>query len=321
MDLLTSVAQSTLIYSTPIIIAAIGGLYSERSGIVNVGIEGMMMIGAFASAASLVMMENTITTAAWMSLLFAIAAGMLAALIHAFLCINLRADQTISGTAINIFAAGITVYLCGVMFGQQRTKAFMRGFVKSDVPVLSNIPVVGDMFFSKIYPPTYLTIAVVVITYLLLYKTPFGLRLRATGENPHAVDSLGVSVFKMRYIGVLTSGGLAGLAGGIMVLTQDTQFTASTIHGTGFIALAALIFGKWRPFSTLFAGLFFGFAQILALYSDSIARKLNMQFLETLPDELYLMLPYIITIIALILFSGKDVGPKAAGQVYYKSQR
>lgn len=321
MDLISSIMQSTLIYSAPIVIAAIGGLYSERSGVVNVGIEGMMMVGGFAAAASLSLMEATVPHARWICLIFAILLGTLVSVIHAYLSINLRADQTISGTAINIFAGGLTIYLCGIIFGQQRTKAFMRGFVKSNVPVLSDVPIIGDLFFKRIYSPVYLMFLIVILTYLLLYKTPFGLRLRATGENPHAVDSLGIGVYKMRYFAVLTSGALAGLAGGIMVLTQDTQFTETSIHGTGFIALAALIFGKWKPFTTLFAGVFFGFAQILALYSDSIANRLHMEFLSKLPDEFYLMLPYIITVFALILLSGKGVGPKASGQIYDKSQR
>ena len=154
-----------------------------------------------------------------------------------------------------------------------------------------------------------------------MYKTAFGLRLRGAGENPHAIDSLGINVYKIRYIGVLTSGALAGLAGGLMIMTQDTQYTVVSIHGTGFIALASLIFGKWRPFPTLFAGLFFGFAQIFALYSDSIAKKLNIEAINMLPNEFYHMLPYLITIVALVVFSGKSVGPKASGEIYDKGKR
>lgn len=321
MDLLYSIMQSTLIYSSPIIITAIGGLYCERAGVVNVGLEGIMMIGGFSGATALVLLEPFTSMAPWISLFVALISGILVSLIHAYLSINLRADQTISGTAINIFAGGFTVYLCGVIFGQQRTQAFMRGFTKTNIPILSEIPVIGDMFFSRIYTPVYLTYFIVVITWYLLYKTPFGLRLRGCGENPHAVDSQGINVYKMRYIGVLVSGALGGLAGGIMVMTQNTQYTATSIHGTGFIALAALIFGKWRPFPTLLAGLFFGFAQILALYSGSIAKAFNMEFINMLPNEFYLALPYMVTIVALVIFSGKDVGPKASGQIYDKGQR
>ena len=321
MDLLASIIQSTLIYSAPIIIAAIGGLYSERSGIVNVGIEGIMMVGGFAGATALAFLENTFSIAPWISLVVALIAGILVSLIHAYLCINLRADQTISGTAINIFAGGITIYLCGIIFGQQRTLAFRQGFTKTNIPFLSEIPIIGDFFFKRMYVPVYLTYIIVIITLFIMYRTTLGLRLRGTGENPHAIDSLGVNVYKLRYIGVLTSGALAGLAGGLMVLTQDTQYTITSIHGIGFIALASLIFGKWRPFPTLFAGLFFGFAQIFALYSDSIAKKFNISAISLMPNEFYLLLPYVITIVALIIFSGKDVGPKAAGEIYDKSKR
>lgn len=322
MDLLASIIQATLIYSTPIIIAALGGLFSERSGVVNIALEGLMLIGAFASAAVIVVLEPVIGSAApWVAILVGLLAGLLVSVLHAFLSINLNADQIISGTAINIFAGGITVYLAEIFFGQQRTNAFEKGFIKSDVPILSDIPIIGDMFFSQIYYTVYVAFVLVVIAWYILYRTSFGLRFRGTGENPHAVDSMGISVLKMRYIGVLTSGALAGLAGGVMVLTQNTQFTATAVHGTGFIALAALIFGKWRPSGLLGAGLFFGFAQILSLYSGSISVALDWQFLSVLPDEFFLALPYVLTVIALVIFSGKSVGPKAVGEPYDKSKR
>lgn len=320
MDLLASIIQSTLIYSTPIIIAALGGLYSERSGVVNIAIEGLMTIGAFAAAASIVFFEPA-GFAPWASLLIAIIAGTFVSILHAYLSINLNSDQVISGTAINIFAGGITVYLSEIIFHQQRTKAFMTGFVKSSVPILKDIPIIGDFFFTNIYETVYIAFIFVAVTWFILYKTAFGLRFRGTGENPHALDSLGVNIYKMRYIGVLASGALSGLAGGIMVLTQNTQFTASSIHGTGFIALAALIFGQWRPLGILLASLFFGFAQILSLYVGNIADKINMPILHSLPVEFLQALPYILTIVALILFSSKTVGPKSAGQPYEKGQR
>lgn len=323
MDLLFSIIQSTLVYSTPIIIAALGGLYSERSGIVNIAIEGLMLIGAFAAAASIVFFENASygAMAPVLALLVAILAGMLISVIHAYLSINLNSDQVISGTAINIFAGGITVYLAEIIFGQQRTEAFKIGLVKSSVPILQDIPFLGDLLFKNTYYTVYVGLILVVISWYILYKTPFGLRFRGTGENPHALDSLGINIYKMRYIGVLTSGALSGLAGGVMVLTQNTQFTSTSIHGTGFIALAALIFGQWRPLGLLMASLFFGFAQILSLYVGTIADKLNMQFLHALPIEFLLALPYVLTIVALILFSSKTVGPKSAGQPYEKGKR
>lgn len=377
LDLVISIIMSTLIYSTPIIIAALGGLFSERSGVVNIALEGLMAIGGFSAATALVFLEKGVSTpviisigivfgglvgavvylmtkntfklqnklsiligvisaivmfiiiflllrthgtdSPWISLVVAALAGMLVSVLHAYLSINLNSDQVISGTAINIFAGGITIYLAGVFFNQQRTESFDRGFTKQDVPFLSNIEGIGDLF--KLFPTVYLAFVLVLITWYILYKTSFGLRLRATGEHPQAVDSMGINVYKMRYFGVLASGALAGLAGGIMVLTVDTQYSAISIHGTGFIALAALIFGKWRPAGLLGASLFFGFSQILSIYSSSIATQLNLDFIGKLPNEFYDSLPYVLTIIALIIFSGKAVGPKASGEPYDKGKR
>lgn len=321
LELTQSMITSTLIYSTPIIIAALGGLFSERSGVVNIGLEGLMAIGAFTAAATIVFIEPHTDWAPWMSLLFAIFAGIVLSILHAYLSINLGADQIISGTIINIFAGGITIYLAFAIFAQERTTTFTRGFIKMDIPILSDIPFFGPAFFGRIYPTVYLALFLVLVAWYLLYKTAFGLRLTATGEYPQAVDSVGISVYKMRYIGVLTSGGLAGLAGGIMVLTQNTQYSILAIHGTGFIALAALIFGKWKPLGILAASLFFGFSQILSLYSTSLSRELGIAWIGNLPKEVYWTLPYILTIIALVAFSGKAVGPKAVGEPYDQGKR
>lgn len=315
MDILSSMIVLTLIYSTPIIITAIGGMFSERSGVVNIALEGLMMIGGFAAATAIVFLETFTSVAPWLALIVGALAGGLISLIHAYLSINLRADQVISGTAINLLAGGLTIYLSQVIFGQQRTQTFQAGFVKTTYPVLSKIPVIGNFFFKNIYPTVFLALLLVLISWYVLYKTPFGLRLRATGEHPHAVDSMGVSVFKMRYIGVLLSGLFAGLGGGVMVLTFDTQYTGASIHGIGFISLAALIFGKWKPAGLLGASLFFGFSQILSVYSTSFT------LLSKVPIEYFKALPYVLTIIALVIFSGKAVGPRAVGEPYDKGQR
>ncbi|PKM66042.1 MAG: sugar ABC transporter permease [Firmicutes bacterium HGW-Firmicutes-2] len=315
MDILYSMLALTLIYSTPIIITAIGGMFSERSGVANIALEGMMMIGGFTAATTIVFLEGTTSFAPWMSLMIGALAGGLISVIHAYLSIHLSSDQIISGTAINILAGGLTIYLSQIIFGQQRTATFRQGFIKRTYSGLSEIPIIGKIFFTNMYPTVFLAFALVILSWYILYKTPFGLRLRATGEHPHAVDSMGISVYKMRYIGVIVSGCLAGLGGGVMVLTQDTQFTIMSIHGTGFIALAALIFGKWRPLGLLSASLFFGFSQILSIYSTSIG------FLSKLPMEYFKALPYIFTIVALVVFSNKAVGPKAVGEPYDKGQR
>ena len=315
MNTLYSMLSLTLIFSTPIIITALGGLFSERSGVVNIALEGLMMIGAFSAATATVLLEPVTASAPWLGLLVAMLFGTLVAFIHAYVSINLRANQVISGTAINLLAIGLTIYFAQIIFHQQRTDSFIRGFVKTTFPLLSKIPIIGPVLFTKMYVTAYIAIALVFVVWFVVYKTTFGLRLRASGEHPQAVDSMGVSVKKMRYYGVLLSGALAGLGGGIMVLTQDTQYTMATIHGTGFIALAALIFGKWNPWGVLAAGLFFGFSQVFGIFSGDFA------ILAKFPDEFFYALPYVMTIIALVVFSGKSVGPKAVGEPYDVSKR
>ncbi len=315
MEVIYSMMTLTLIFSTPIIITAIGGMFSERSGVVNVALEGIMMIGGFTAATSIVFLEKSTSFAPWIALLFGLIAGVLISLVHAYISINLGAEQVISGTAINLLAGGLTVYLSQVIFHQQRTQSFETGFIKTTYPGLSKIPIIGRIFFENIYPTVYIALIIVIASWYVLYKTPFGLRLRATGEHPQAVDSVGISVYKMRYIGVLLSGALGGLGGAIMVLTFDTQYTIGSIHGVGFIALASLIFGKWKPAGVLGASLFFGFSQILSVYSTDFA------FLAKFPQEFFKILPYLLTIVALLIFSGSSVGPKAAGEPYDKGQR
>lgn len=315
MELFISMFVLALIYSTPIIIASLGALFSERSGVVNIAIEGIMTIGGFVAATVIVFTQDSLGNfAPWLSVLLGGVAGTVFALIHAFISIDLQGDQTISGTALNMLAPALGIYLCQIIFNQQRTEIFRRGFVKVSVPGLSDIPVLGDLLFKQIYPTFYLAVFLVIFSYILLWKTPFGLRLRAAGEHPSAVDSLGISVRKLRYTGVLTSGFLGGLAGGIMVLTQSTQFTASSIHGMGFIAIAALIFGRWNPWGVLGAGFFFGFSQIFGIYSRDIP------LLANIPKEVFQALPYALTVIALLFFSGKDAAPKSVGIPYKAGQ-
>ncbi|MBU5675443.1 ABC transporter permease [Alkaliphilus sp. MSJ-5] len=315
METIYSMLVLTLIFSTPIVITSLGGLFSERSGIVNIALEGLMMFGGFGAATALVFLHGSVPFAPWLALIAGMTFAALISVIHAYLSINLNADQIISGTAINLLATGVTIYLAQIIFGQQRTQTFSGSFRKTTYPVLSDIPVIGDIFFTNIYPTVYLAFILVLAAWYILYKTPFGLRLRATGEHPHAVDSMGVSVKKMRYIGVIVSGALAGLGGGILVLTQDTQYTVMSISGTGFIALAALVFGRWKPAGLLGAGLFFGFSRIFSIYSNSFS------FLRKLPNEFFFALPYLLTIVALVIFSRQSVGPKAAGKAYDKGER
>lgn len=317
MKLFYDMFTIALMVAAPIIIAGLGGLFSERSGVVNIALEGIMTIGAFTTATIVVLMEKQIGSwqAITLGLIAACVTGMIFSALHAYASINLKADQTISGTALNLLASGITVYLCQIIFNQQRTHAFVKGITRISVPVLKDIPFIGDLFFDNVHPTFYLAILLVFVTYFIVFKTPFGLRLRSCGEFPQASASMGINVYAMRYFGVLTSGVLAGLAGGVMVMTQDVQFTIASIHGFGFIAIAALIFGKWNPFGLLGASLFFGFSQILGLYAKDIS------FLAKLPNEFFSAFPYALTIVALVVFSGKSVGPKAAGEIYDSGKR
>ncbi len=314
MSLLATMIPIALVYATPIVIAALGGLFSERSGIVNIALEGIMMVGAFTAAAVTVALEPN-PAAGYVGVAVAVVAGIAFSALHAFASIHLRADQVVSGTALNILAGGLTVYLCQIFFHQQRTDAFATGLAKISVPGLAAIPGLGTTLFRDVYPTTLLALLLVLATWFVVYKVPFGLRLRACGEHPQAAASVGVDVLRMRYAGVLVSGGLAGLAGAAMVLTQDIQYSVGSVHGTGFIALACLIFGKWNPFGALGAGLFFGLSQALSIYAKDIS------FLQAVPQEFFHMLPYALTVIALVVFSGKSVGPRAAGEPYDAGRR
>lgn len=316
MKFISIIIPLTLTSAAPIIATSLGGLFSERSGVVNIGLEGLMMIGAFTSATVTVLIESTLGgVSPWIGILAGILAGGLLSIIHAYVSINLRADQVISGTAINLLAGGVTIYLAQIIFSQQRTKAFLFGIKKENIAGLSDIPGIGPMFFSRTHITSYIVIIIAFVVWYVVYQTPFGLRLRAVGEHPGAADSMGVNVYKMRYIGVILSGMFAGLGGSIMVLTQDIQYTYATIHGTGFIALAALIFGKWHPIGVLGAGIFFGLSQALGVVAYQIP------FLSKFPQEFFWAFPYVLTIIALVLFSGKSVGPKALGHPYEKGKR
>ena len=316
MTIIYAILTLTLVLSTPIIIAGLGGLITERSGVTNIALEGLMMLGAFSAATTVVFLEkHTLIFAPWISIILGAIIGMLFSAIHAFISIQLKGEQIVSGAGINFLAIGITIYFCQIIFSQQRTDNFTRGFIKFTFPILSDIPIIGPIFFSNIYSSVYVAFFLVALIWFIINKTVIGLRLKAAGENPSALESAGVSVYKIRFLSVLSSGFLAGLAGGIMVLTQDTQYTIMSIHGTGFIALATMIFGKWKALGVLGAGLLFGFLQVMAIYSTSVP------ILNFIPKEIFKTFPYILTIIALVLFSKNNNAPKALATPYDKEKR
>jgi simple sugar transport system permease protein len=290
---------SILMIVSPILIAAAGGMICERAGVVNIALEGLMGIGAFAAATTHVLLEAGFGLSIPVALAVATAAGAAFSLIHAFAAITLRADQVVSGTGINLLSTGVTVFLCQILFKQERTEPFRLGMLPGP---------------GGVYPTAWIALAVLVAAWYFLYRRPVGLRLRACGEHPQAAASAGVDVVRLRYMAVLISGALAGLAGGCLVLTQTIQYTVYTINGAGFIALAAVSFGRWLPKGILGSSLLFGSSVALAIY------MVNIPTLRFLPSEFFSVMPYIITLVTLVLFSGKDFAPRAAGQAFDKGK-
>ena len=301
-------------YTIPILITALGALYCERSGIVNIGLDGLMIIGSFAGALSVSKLQaNGVPGALWIGLLVAVIVGVLFSLLHAFASINLNADQVISGTAINMMAGALTIYLARNITGSGNIRV-ANGFIPRDILILSEIPVIGPLFFTKTYATTWLVLLILLISAFLLYKTSFGLRLRACGEHPQAAQAAGVSVFKMRYIGVMISGGMSALGGAIILLTYSGEFNGN-VAGLGFLALAALIFGQWKPLGILGATFFFGFASTIANVSQVIPS------LAQIPGVILKIFPYIVTLIALVIFSKSSQAPKASGEPFDTGKR
>ena len=284
---------STIRLSTPLILAALGGLFSERAGVINIALEGMMLAGAFTAAA---------VTYAVGSPFVGLGAGMLAgaliAAIHAVACIQYKADQVVTGTAINILMIGMPAFLSGAFF--------LSSGSTPQIPKEQLIP----------WTPIVIAFALVPISWYVLYKTPFGLRLRSVGENPEAADAAGVKVARMRYAGVLLSGVLAGIGGAYLSIGQSSLFTRNMTSGRGFIALAALIFGKWRPVQTLLACLLFGLTEAVSIQMQGVVKISG----DDIPVQFIQMVPYVLTIIVLAGFIGSSRPPRALGIPYEKER-
>jgi ABC-type uncharacterized transport system permease subunit len=302
LGLLGPILQSTVRNATPLVFAALGGLFSERSGVVNIGLEGLMLISAFAGVVG-----ASLSGSAFVGLGTAVAAGLLFALIHALMCVTFEADQIISGTAINLLALGGTGFLMVTIFGSGGTSPQVEGFESIAIPVLSSLPVIGPALFDQSLL-VYLMYALVPIVSFVVFRTPFGLRLRGTGEVPEAVDTAGVNVARMRYYGVALSGVLAAFGGAYLSMGLLSAFTENMTGGRGFIALAALIFGRWNPIGAAGAALLFGFG-------EAITFRVNEQ---AVPVEFIEMLPYILTIVVLAGFGGRAIAPAAIGKPYRK---
>lgn len=318
MDLLYFIVQQMMFFSIPLLVVALAAMFSERSGVINIGLEGTMVIGAFAGTIYLHFAGGE-TGADKSHLAFAILLSILSGLIysalHAFASINMLADQTISGTALNMFSTAFSVFIARSLVGIQQIQ-FSGKYRIDKVPILGDIPIIGPMFFQNSYITNYLGILVLIVSWFVLYNTRFGLRLRSAGEFPQATDAAGISVKKTRWAGVLISGALGGLGGLTYILPISTEFNG-TVAGYGFLAIAVLIFGQWKPGYIALAAFFFGILKTISAAYTGIPFLTNLG----IPQVYYQILPYVITIITLFITSKKSGAPAAIGQPFDKGKR
>jgi general nucleoside transport system permease protein len=312
--IISQIFPYAIAFTIPLLITSLGGLFSERSGVVNIGLEGLMVVGSFSSALVISLLQPIFPEGAiWIGLLAAMVIGALFSLLHAFASINLNANQVISGTAINMIAGALTVFIARTMTGSGNIH-IRSGLTRFNIPVLSKIPILGKLFFTQTYASTWLVLLILLGSWFVIYKTAFGLRLRACGEHPHAADAAGVNVYFVRYIGVMLSGAFAGLGGAAILVTYSGEFNGS-VAGLGFLALASLIFGQWKPLGILGATFFFGFASTLANVSQVVP------VFALIPGIILKSFPYVVTLIALILFSKSSQAPRASGEPFEHGKR
>lgn len=315
IQVLYFLSQQTMFFAVPLLIVALGGMFSERSGVVNIALEGIMIMGAFVSILFVYFTQEVIH-GQWLlilAILVAGSSGLIFSLLHAYASINMKADQVISGTALNMLAPAVAIFAARMIRSVQQIP-FKNQFHIRSVPILGKIPVIGPMLFQNAYITTYIGFAILVVSAIILYKTRFGLRLRACGEHPQAADAVGISVYKMRYAGVMISGMLGGIGGLVFVVPTSTDFNAD-VAGYGFLALAVLIFGQWKPWRIFYSALFFGILKTVAAAYSSIPFIRDW----TISSEIYKMLPYIATLVVLAFSSKRSQAPRAAGQPYDKS--
>ncbi len=344
---MTFLIQETMKFAVPLMIVALAGVFAERSGIINLALEGIMIIGAFIGAIVVYSLQGlsiftqaaaqgnwiTLQLLALIALLIAMIGGAIFSLLLSFASINLKADQTIGGTALNLMAPALVLFLVRMIVGQNTLRmsppadaASWFMIKKSTFGVDKSVDwgFLGETFVNKIYPMTYLCILVFIVLSVLLYKTRFGLRLRACGENPQAADSLGINVYRMRYLGTTISGALAGMGGFLYALTVDGCSAGGSVAGMGFLALAVMIFGNWKPLNIALASLLFGLFKCIAAgyaYIDINGDGIFALKELGLSSYAYGMLPYIVTLIVLAFTSKKSRAPKAEGIPYDKGSR
>lgn len=288
----------TLRLAIPLILASIGSVICERSGIINLGIEGMMLTGALGAVIGTFAFQSP-----WMGTLVAIMMGGAMGLLHAVLCIRYHTNQAVSGVGINILASGLTIVLCKVIWNNEGFSEEVAQIPTVTIPLLNKIPVIGALF-DKQSPYLYLTILIVIISWYVMYRTKVGLRLRTIGDHPKAAATAGVDVTKYRYVAVVVCGMLCGLAGSFLSIVQSNLFVKEMVAGRGYIALAATIFGGWNPLGSFFASLLFAFSQAI---------RIIVEF--NIPEQFLQMLPYLLTMFVLILAGGKAKGPQASGDI------
>lgn len=329
MNILADVLSATILFAVPLLLVALGGMFSERSGIINLALEGIMIVGALLGCHVLRWLDPSVQSGAMhgqVAVLIALAvagvAGILFSLLLAFSAINLKADQTIGGTALNMFAPAFSIVLTWAILGQGQTTMTLPKWVRitqETVGVTPNDGFFQRFTFTSLYLTTFLAIILFAIAVVLLYKTRFGLRLRACGEHPQAADSVGINVYRMRYAGVMISGFLAGVGG--MSFVFAVGGFQSDVAGYGFLALAVMIFGNWKPWSILGAAVFFSFFRVIGNYAASIPFMPKFENLQGVSTYLWPMIPYVVTMILLVLTSKKSRAPKAEGIPYDKGQR
>jgi simple sugar transport system permease protein len=315
---MTFILQQMLFFSMPLLVVAVGGLFSEKSGIVNIALEGLMIFGAFTGILFLFLTTGSMSGQWALIIAMGVAAfsGALLALMHAYASITMKANQAISGMALNILAPAIAIFVAKEVTPSELIPFKQKFFIPS-IPILSDIPLIGPVFFTNVYITTYIAIIVFVIGLIVITKTKFGLHIRASGEHPHALDAAGVNVQKVRYFSVLISGALAGLGGIIFFIPTSVEFGAN-VSGYGFLAIAVLVFSKWNIKNIIFTSIFFGLMQTIA----STYRQIDLlNSIDFIPSEFYKMLPYVATLIILSFSRGESAAPSAIGTPYEVSTR
>ncbi|MGL4361678.1 MAG: ABC transporter permease [Cellulosilyticaceae bacterium] len=320
MDL---IIMDGLAFALPLFIVAIGGIYCERSGIINLALEGLLGVGAFSGSLAVILltkggMEINPVLLFCVAVCFAAIGGMLYSMLHGMLCIKFKANQVISGVVINILAMALTAFMTSqlnvILFDKPSNRFPLSICPKFSVPLLSELPIIGA-FFKDLYVFQPIIVVVAIVMWYVLYKTRFGLRMRACGDNPHAVDAAGAEVSKIRFASVMISGALAGIGGICFAYSIASNFSSTIYSGYGYLAIAALIFGNWKIMQTLGACLLFGFARSGG-YKLAEVLELSSAY-----SDLILILPYLLTLLLLIVFSKSNRAPRALGEIYDKGKR